>query len=147
MNKKLFWSIIIILIAVIVGVSIKFDLHTKMYNAFNKPVRQEIPLPNIPIKEYVLGGKVLSVKGDTIKIDVEREFLGPNGNYLAHEEKTVKVSNNTVIYLVQFVNGKYSKQPGKITDIAVGTDISMHSDKNIARMDSFTPNRINVPVK
>ncbi|KND47949.1 MAG: hypothetical protein AB201_03530 [Parcubacteria bacterium C7867-006] len=146
MKKNLLISLVIILLSVAIGLSIKFNLHTKLYNYFNKPVRQE--LPDVPgAKSYSINGVVNSVSGNTLKITVSRLFAGPNGNYIASEDKTVKIIDTTEIQFTYIENAKFVKIPATLSDIKPGITIVLYSDKNIARMDSFTPDKIDIPKK
>lgn len=146
MKKNLLISLIIISLAVVVVFSIKFNLHTKLYNYFNKPVRQE--LPDVPdAKSYSINGVVNSVSGNTLKITVSRLFASPTGNYVASENKTVKITDTTEIQFTYIENAKFIKIPATVSDIKPGITIVLYSDKNIARMDSFTPNKIDIPKK
>ena len=139
MKKNIRWSVVVLI--VVVFLSYVFDLHTKIYNFINQEsnVRQELPLPNVPIKEYILGAKVTSVSESSLNISVDRVFAGPNGNYIATENKIVVLSVTTKIYITKMEAGKYSKTSGRISDIKVGDNIQLYSDQNIARMDSFAP--------
>lgn len=144
MKKNLLISLIIILLAVAIGLSIKFNLHTKLYDAFNKPVRQELPeIKNA--KSYSINAVVNSVSGNTLKVSVSRLFTGPDGNYVATENKTVKVSNTTLIQFTSISNGKFVKTPTDISSLTVGTNIVLYSTEDIARMDTVTPDRVDIP--
>lgn len=143
MKNNLLILIITILSIAIAMFFIRLDLYSKIFGSDNS-VRKEIALPDKDVKEYVLGGKVISISENNIKIEVSRTFAGPEGNYIATEEKTVKVSTDTLIYFINTADKKYTKKIAKVADIIVGANLSVYSDKNIATMNSFTPNRIDV---
>ena len=144
MNKKLLTASIIILIAIIFGVAIKFNLHIKLYELFNKSSKQELPdVPNA--KSYSINGIVKEINNNKITIDVSRLVTGPGGNYLINENKLVKLTNATVIQFTAISNGEFIKSPADIGDIKVGEKIVLYSSQNIARMNEFSPDRIDIP--
>lgn len=144
MNKKLLLSIVIILVAIVLVLGIKFNLHIKLYELFNKSSKQELPdVPNA--KSYSINGIVKGVNNNQISIDVSRLVAGSEGNYLINENKLVKLTNATVIQFTAISNGEFIKSPADIGDIKVGEKIVLYSSQNIARMNEFSPDRIDIP--
>lgn len=105
---------------------------------------KELPPPNVKITSYVLGGKVISINGNTINVNSQRVMVGPNGNFVSNDAKTVTVASSTSIYITSITKGKYSKKVGKVSDIKAGDNINMISTSDIAKMTEFTPDRIEV---
>lgn len=105
---------------------------------------KELPTPTIKITSYFLGGKVISIDGNTLKVNSQRVVVGVNGNYITNDEKNVTLASNVQVSLTSIVKGKYSKVPGKLSDIKVGSNVKMISTDDIAKMDSFTIKEIEV---
>lgn len=139
MNKNV---LIIIVVLSLIGAGFVYKYKTSP--SPSNPARQELPSFTVPIKEYVLSGKVLSIQGSKLTVTVDRTFAGPEGNYIASETKVVTVGENTKLYLGKLVDKKYTRTPIMVSDIKVGSALSMYSNENIAQMNTFTPTRIDV---
>lgn len=106
--------------------------------------RKELPRPDYEVSEYSVGGEVLAIDDDVITLKVGRVFVGEDGNYVDYENKKVTIGEKTVIGKIINVDGKISLKPGTRDDIVVGGKITVYSDEDIARKDSFTPLRLDV---
>ncbi len=138
---------LIVLIAIFVGALYLMGFSRKGSEVSNNSegnFPKELPVPSVKITSYALGGKVISITGNTIKINSQRVVVGPNGNYITNDDKTVNVASDTKIFLTSIVKGKYIKKPGKISDIKVQDNITLISTEDIAKMESFTPKEIDL---
>ncbi len=142
MKNKYF--LIAITIIFVLALSYTFGLHSKLYRAIYSPVKMELPAPNVPIKEYVLGAKVDAVNGKNISVTVSRIMVGENGNFVDVQKKTATISDTTIIFLTKLENKKFTKTPGTLADIKVGSNVSFYSSENIAVKNTFTPTRVDV---
>ncbi len=103
---------------------------------------KELPSPKVEVKSYGLGGKVVSISGNTVYVSSQRVVVGPNGNFITNDDKVVTVSKETKIFLSSFVKGKFTRTPAVVSDIKVGDSINMLSTEDISKMDSFTPTEV-----
>jgi hypothetical protein len=100
--------------------------------------------PEVPIKEYILGGKVSAVEKDKIKVDVQKLVETERGNVLTGEVKVAVVGNTTQIYLSKFVSGKLVKTKAKLSDVKVGDNVNMHSKFDMQNQVSFVPTSVEI---
>lgn len=117
-----------------------------VYAIFFKPVSKELPDSNLNIKEYSVGGKVVSVEKDSFKMNVGRVLVGQNGNYVSYEDKNIKVASGTPITVSKVVQGRLFKRNGEISDIKVDENIVVFSTKNILRDDVIVPSKIEIQI-
>ena len=105
---------------------------------------KELPTPTIKVGIFALGGKVISINGNSLKVNSQRVVVGPNGNYITNDEKNVTLASDVRVSVSSFIKGKYTKVPGKVSDIKVGSSIKMTSSEDVAKMDSFTIHDVEV---
>lgn len=111
-------------------------------NKNNPVVKKELPVSTSIAKEYSVGGKVLSVEGNKITVNVGRVFSGPNGNYVEYEKKTVSFADNTGVYFVKVENNKFVETKTSTSSIKIGDQVSVYSMENITLLSSFVAPKI-----
>ncbi len=137
-------AITYVAIVLVASLGIWFYVSRNQSDNLNPEGRKELPTPAFKVSEYSLSGKVVTIKDSVITLNVTRIFVGDNGNYQASEEKTFTITPKTPVSLVTTASGKVTTKVGKISDIKVGQNITVYSNKDIARQDSFFPSRIDI---
>lgn len=141
MSKKLLFSFVIILVAVIVVfVIFKSNLFVKQEKGF--PLQAP---SDLEIKEYGLEGKVSKVSGNKITMNAGIVYVGLEGNYINYEDKSVTISPEAKIYLIKKGdNGKYIKTETTVSSIIVGSKIATYSDKDIKLLKSYSTSKVEI---
>lgn len=98
----------------------------------------------LPIKEYVLGGKVSVVEKDKIKLDTQKLVKTDKGNVLTGEVKIVIIGNTTQIYISKLIDKKLVKTKTKLSDVKVGDNVNVHSKFDMQDQISFVPSVIEI---
>lgn len=117
-----------------------------VYAIFFKPTSQDLPDVNIEIKEYSVGGKVVSIENNIFKINVGKVLVGQDGNYVSYEDKIIKIASGTPVVVSKVVQGRLFKRNGDVSDIKIDGGIVVFSNKNILKDDVIEPTRVEVQI-
>lgn len=143
---------LIVLIAIIFGGLYLSGFNFGLGNNNISPVKQdapsgfakELPAPKVKISNYVLGGKVISISGNILNVNSQRVMVGPNGNFITNDAKTVTIASSTQVYITSMIKGKFTRKLAKTSDIKAGDNINMSSTEDIAKLANFTPQKIEI---
>lgn len=149
MNKYVVIVLSVVIFLIIIVCSIFGLIYYKnkintigLVEATSSTLRREIPEPSIKISKYILTGTVTFIKDNEISITLERLFEGDNGNYLATDNKIVRISSSTQVVSGRILNKKYSEIPARYVDIKEGQSLTFYSGENIKVMPVFSPYKI-----
>ena len=95
-------------------------------------------------QDYFLGGRVTKIEGNDIILETERVVTIGEKSASVKESKKVTTSASTKFVKFSKQGDKPVQLPAKLSDVRVGSQITVHSSQDVSKIVTITADQIDI---